>query len=129
LARWDADSVFLDNGVALSLGSAVRFEVQRREAIGAGIGALLGIPGGALCGFTVAGFVELASWSEETKPCGETTCFWRYTAVGAGAGVVLGAVLGAIRFPYWEEVPFDGLRVSLVPQRDGRFAFGASVRF
>jgi len=42
----------------------------------------------------------------------------------------LGAVIGAlIKTDRWEEVPLDALRVSFVPQRDGRFGLGMSVRF
>jgi len=34
-----------------------------------------------------------------------------------------------IKIDRWEEVPLDQLRVSFVPQLDGRFGFGLSVRF
>ena len=55
-------------------------------------------------------------------------------AIGAGvvsvAGAMVGIVVGAlIKTERWEEVPFDQLRVSFVPQRDGRLGIGLSVRF
>ncbi len=48
--------------------------------------------------------------------------------VGALGGAVVGAVVGHQDLR-WTEVPLDRLHVSLGPQRDGRFGFGASVRF
>jgi hypothetical protein len=45
---------------------------------------------------------------------------------GAAVGLVVGAFTKTDR---WEEVPLDRLRVSIVPQRDGRFALGVSVSF
>ena len=50
--------------------------------------------------------------------------------VGGVAGALVGAIVGAlINTDRWEEVPLDQLRVSVVPQRDGRFGLGLSVRF
>lgn len=46
------------------------------------------------------------------------------------AGALLGALIGAtMKTERWVSVPLDELRVSFGPQRDGRFGFGASVRF
>ena len=47
-----------------------------------------------------------------------------------GLGAVVGHLVGN-RFTVdrWVDVPHDRLRVSLGPQRDGRFGLGASVRF
>jgi hypothetical protein len=44
---------------------------------------------------------------------------------------LLGVIIGGFiwKTDRWEEVPLDRLRVSFGPQRDGRFGFGASVRF
>jgi len=51
-------------------------------------------------------------------------------AAGALLGTVTGLVVGTITSgERWEEVPLDQLQVSFVPQRDGRFALGLSVRF
>ena len=50
--------------------------------------------------------------------------------VGGAVGALVGATVGAlIKTDRWEEVPLDALRVSVAPQRDGRFGLGASVRF
>ena len=48
---------------------------------------------------------------------------------GTGGGLV-GALVGwSIKTDRWEGVPLERLRVSLAPQRHGRFALGLSVRF
>jgi hypothetical protein len=50
--------------------------------------------------------------------------------VGGLGGALIGALIGsASKTDRWQEVPLDRLRVSLGPQRDGRFGLGASVRF
>ncbi len=50
--------------------------------------------------------------------------------IGGLGGLVVGALIGsAIETDRWVDVPLDRLRVSLGPQRDSRFGFGASVRF
>ncbi len=50
--------------------------------------------------------------------------------IGGLGGLVTGAFIGlAIQTDRWQEVPLDRFRVSLGPQRDGGFGFGASVRF
>jgi hypothetical protein len=50
--------------------------------------------------------------------------------VFGGAGAIVGSVVGAlVKSERWEEVPLDRLRVSIAPQRDGRFALGMSVVF
>ena len=45
---------------------------------------------------------------------------------GAGIGGLIGAFVKTDR---WEAVPLDQLRVSVVPQRGGRFALGLSISF
>ena len=50
--------------------------------------------------------------------------------IGAGTGALFGAVIGSVIRPdHWGKVPLDRLRLQVAPQRDGRFGFGASVRF
>ena len=50
--------------------------------------------------------------------------------LGSLGGSLVGGVIGAvIPGDRWVDAPLDRLRVSLGPQRDGRFGFGASVRF
>jgi hypothetical protein len=49
--------------------------------------------------------------------------------IGGAIGALAGAVVGAmIRTDRWEAVPLGGLRVSVVPQRDG-FGIGARIAF
>lgn len=51
-------------------------------------------------------------------------------AIGASIGFVAGSVAGLlIKTDRWENVPLDRLQVSIVRQRDGRFALGLSVMF
>ena len=53
-----------------------------------------------------------------------------YTAHRAPPGMAIDGRLGAsTKTDRWREVPLDRVRVSLGPQRDGRFGLGASVRF
>jgi hypothetical protein len=50
--------------------------------------------------------------------------------IGLMGGALIGASVGTfIRTDKWGEVPLDQLRVSLAPQRDGRFGLGLSVAF
>ena len=50
--------------------------------------------------------------------------------IGFLAGGIVGAGVGAlIRSDKWEEVPLDRLRVSVVPQGNGRFGLAASIAF
>ncbi len=50
-----------------------------------------------------------------------------YMSVGAIAGWLVGVPF--FKTERWKQVPLDRLRVSVVPQRDGRFALGFSVAF
>ena len=63
-------------------------------------------------------------------PAGREETAMLGAAIFGFGGVVFGALIGASsQTDRWEEVPLDRVRVSLGPQRDGRFGFGASVRF
>jgi hypothetical protein len=46
-------------------------------------------------------------------------------------GAIVGGLLGAFvwKTDKWEEVPLDRLRMSVVPQRDGRHGLGVSIAF
>ena len=50
-----------------------------------------------------------------------------YMSVGLIAGWLVGVPF--FEFERWKQVPLDRLRVSVVPQPDGRFALGFSVAF
>ena len=142
VVRSDSDSLVLRTADAVRVAapwpSITRLEVSRGRKShggrGAAFGALIGIPLGAVVG--------LATY-EECVPQGgswiDFSCFMvpseGQTALigailGGGGGALLGWIIGASsKTDRWEEVPLDRLRVSFVPQRDGRFALGASVRF
>ena len=89
---------------------------------GAGIGVLVGGAVGAGIGYLTS-----------SEGCGEferSFCAGVGAAVLGGAGLVIGAGVGAaVKSDRWEEVPLDQLRVSFAPQRNGRFGLGLSVQF
>ncbi len=72
----------------------------------------------------------------ENDPCVENNCALIGTAIGAGAGFVIGAIVGAV---VWRPHHVGHVRgqtrrqgrvsATVVPQRDGRFGVGMSVRF
>ena len=87
--------------------------------IGGGAGTLVGLAAVvAACTSDDAGLID---------PCGYApAAFVVATFVGALTGMTVGALSPGER---WEEVPLDQLRVSIVPQRDGRLGFGLAVTF
>jgi hypothetical protein len=102
--------------------SVTRLEVPR----GRKSHVLPGLGLGYLVGAVVGAAVSDCEPSSSTQGICEAVPI----ALGASAGLVIGAIFGAlIKTDRWEEVPLDKLRVSLVPQRDGWFALGVSVRF
>jgi hypothetical protein len=119
-----------DSTLRLPVASLERFEVhagrQGHVWRGVGIGFLAGAVSGAALGATA----NCAS-SESCSPFESTGQVVAAGAVIVGlGGAVVGGIVGAfIKTDKWEEVPLDNLRVSIVPQREGRFALAASVRF
>ncbi len=101
---------------------------------GTGIGAL----GGLLIGGTI-GFIACENYTV-TTPTGVGNCLDSREGaqiilvaglgLGAAGGALLGLGIGAlIKTDKWVEHPLDDLRVGLVPQPDGRLAFGVTHRF
>jgi len=124
LVALSPDTLVVDS-LRVALASVQRLDVHggyrsrrlRGAGIGFGIGAVIGASGGATC--------------KEPGYCDN-----RAAAILAGAGIagavgaLFGMVIGAFDIRVrWEEVPLDRPRVSFVPQRDGRFGLGLSVRF
>ena len=114
------------NRLAIPLASVTRLELGMPGGSQAGQGALygfiIGVFGGSIVGFAAC---ENDSYVDVTSACALAGA----VIFGAG-GALVGAIVGAmISNTRWEEVPLDRVRVSLGPQRDGRFGFGASVRF
>ena len=134
----DADSLVMrPNGgpsrLVIPLASLTRFEVHRGEKSqtgkGAGIGFAIGAVGGIVFGVAASEGLK----GSRTGICDEG-CIPAAVAVGVvgfgGVGALLGALVGSsFKTDRWEEISLDQIRVSFVPQRDGRFAFGLSVRF
>ncbi len=133
------------SGLRIPIASITKLEIARgTKSIGIGRGAGIGFLVGALTGAIIGATYEspepeCESASQGDDPIGiavgctdvispEMLVIGGAIVLGAvGAGI--GAVIGSIKSDRWEEVPLDQLRVSFVPQRDGRFAFGLSVRF
>ena len=86
----------------------------------------------------MGGLVGLALF-EEPEPCkglcfefgpeDKGEAFLLGAMVGGLLGGLVGFLAGSVESDVWKEVPLDRLRVNLAPQRNGRFGFGASVRF
>ena len=122
VVSWTRDTLFLDLG-RLPIDVITRLEVIRGRKGRTAEGAIIG------AGF-MGGLMSLAAISA----CGQLSCsagevvrkVGFAAAIGAGIGALIGSAFTGDR---WEEVPLDQLRVSVVPQRDGRFGLGLSVRF
>ncbi len=127
LTGWEADSFAIsDNWIPAT--SVVRIEVKRRHSRLVRIVEYTGR--GLLVG-------ALAGWLFFYLPCDPKDAYfgcpstqWEPIEIGAVVGVLAGALVGATRKrDYWVSVSLDQLLVGLVQQREGRFGFGASVRF
>ena len=97
-----------------------RTEVGRWK-LGLAVGGGLGLVGGLA---VYAG--ECFSILGTPDDCGSVGLTVLTTVGGALVGALIGS---AIRRSRWEVVPLERLRVSLAPQREGRFALGFSVSF
>ena len=131
IAGWEADSFAItDNWIPIT--SVTRLEARRpkysrgaRVALSAGGGLIGGALSGALLGLAVC-----SGQSGSGSVCDAESGAGIGAVAFGGAGLVLGAIHGLFAsINRWEEVPLDRLRVSFVPQRDGRFGLGLSVRF
>ena len=129
----DADSLVMrpeyggPSRLVIPLASLTRFEVRRGGKSYALLGLGIGSVAGAGIGAIVLGNNEACTrdFGLDTKSCAIIGA-----GIGAVAGLLLGAVVGAFfTTDRWEQVPLDQLRVSFVPQRDGRFRLGLSVGF
>ncbi len=147
LVALTADSLVLQVG-AVSRASVTKIEVRGSPHVV--LGAVIGSVAGALVGglsmalqpdsvterkctkFIVIDLFGSTDTTTYTECETITREIFNDVTVGVVVGALGGAVLGAVaghRLRRWTEVPLDRVRVSLGPQRDGRFGFGASVRF
>jgi hypothetical protein len=129
---WKSDTLVVQsNGdtVQVALMNVTRLDLhmgrKAHTAKGAGIGFLVGGAVGALIALTSFGCDEqcIIGW-------GPGIAAFAGVLFGGLGGLVPGALIGGFtKTDRWQEVPLDRVRVSFVPQRDGRFGLGASVRF
>ena len=122
------------NGTDINLAMAQVSLLETRSEKGyADTGAVLGVVVGGVVGWAVANAAvddcretEILAFDcigEDLKPL-------LGVLIGAGVGVLAGRLIGgAIKSDRWQAVPLDNLRMSFVPQRDGRFTLGMSVSF
>ena len=144
LTRWEADSFAIaDNWIPIT--SVTMLDVHRGQKTSVSTvakGAVIGAGGVAaitLVVLAVAHVVECTDLSFSEPKCSEG--FWQWDlgngltllgaiGIGAGVGLVGGALIGATRKrARWVPVQLDQLHVSFVPQHDGRLGLGVSVRF
>jgi len=138
LTRWEADSFAIaDNWIPIT--SVTMLEVHRgQKTLGTAIGAG-GVAALTLVVLAVVHVVECTDLSfMEPSNCGgffqrdlgNGVTVLGAIGIGAGVGLVGGALVGATRkTDRWVPVSLDQLRVTIVPLRDGRLGIGASVRF
>jgi len=127
---WKADTLVVEtkgHTLALLWDSVTKLEVSQGQKRNTREGVLIGLLVGG-----VAGAVVAVAIYEECEPCfiDPATLPVAVAMAGVLGGVVTGAIIGSlIKTDRWQDVALDRLRVSFGPQRDGRFGFGASVRF
>ena len=108
-----------------SVASVTRLDVSRGRKSHALLGAGIGFAAGALGAVVFCKVVEKGSCDLTD----DDITLEAALITGAIGGVAAGIAGHFIKTDRWEEVPLERLRVSLTPQRDGRFALGFSVRF
>ena len=124
------DTLFLQaehDTVGIPRASLTRLEISRGQRLHTGEGALLGFTIGAGAGALVG--LVAANGQNCDGGCGGLGALL-IGGIGAGAGLIIGTVVGGnMKTDCWEEVPPDRFRVGVLPQRGGRIAFAAQVRF
>ena len=127
-----------DAPTAFPVSSVTKLEVSRGKKSNAGRGALIG--GTALAALALG--LSIGDMGRECPPpepgnpfsgfwCEETDIgdVFAATLLCGGLGAGLGALIGwAGKSDRWEEVPLDGLRVSLTPQGRDRLTVSVSLR-
>jgi hypothetical protein len=96
---------------------------------GVSAGRAIGFPAmGLLAGGLAGGLIGYATCA----PCDyelEGMAVAIGAVVGGCVGFVAGLVVGLLPRDRWKDVSLEGLRVNVVPQRDGRIALGLTVTF
>ena len=135
---WKADSLVMESKgdtLAVPQDFVTKLEVSTGRGYSkahARAGAIGGMLVGSLIGVAIAGVTapEEGCRGLMTAKRDKGNCLANGFIVGFMGGTLIGVVMGSvIPGDRWADVPLDRFRVSLGPQRDGRFGFGASVRF
>ena len=95
---------------------------RSRAGMGAVIGGLAGL------GVGIALWVSWDAQSGDTPESVAAPFVLGTAALGTGIGALVG-LAAKTEVEKWEAVPLDDFRVSIVLQREGRFALAASARF
>jgi len=115
----------VDEPVRISRSSLRRLKVHRGRHSSAGRGAMIGALSAGIPWAVVGGFYSWLlgpGWVDfVVHPRG-----WAGAVVGAGAGVLIGALVKTER---WDKVDFPRIRVGVSPQRGGGLAVALSMRF
>ena len=127
-----------DAPTAFPVSSLTKLEVSRGKKSNAGRGALVG--GTVFAALALGlGIADMGRECPPPEPGNPFSGFWceeteirhvvAATLVCGGLGAGLGALIGwAGKSDRWEEVPLDGLRVSLTPQGRDRLTVSVSLR-
>jgi hypothetical protein len=128
LQAWSDDGVTVDT-LQVALAQLTRLDVYRGQKGHALTGALVGAV--VLGAIAVPVGVQFCKDTNQGDTCyGAEQYVLPVVAIGVLGGALIGALIGSlVKSDRWEEIPLDQLRVSIVPQQDGRFAFGLSVAF
>ena len=118
--------VTADSTMRCPLSDVTRLDVHKGRESHLWFGAGLGFVTGALVGATWG-----TSGGSDCGDLDQLNCQLFGAAILAAPGALIGGLVGGFlwKTDRWEEVPLDRLRVSFVPQRNGRFALGLSMRF
>jgi len=119
-----ADTLVLDT-TECPLASVTHLDVSQGLKSNAALGATIGVPAGALGAVVYCKTLDVSGcrlFDDDLTPVVAIL----FGVLGGLAGGIVGHF---IKTDLWEEIPLERLRVSLTPQRDGRFALGFSVRF
>ncbi len=139
---YERDTLMLSGGprsdqLAVPLTSITKLEVHRGQQPRGhtALRAVGGLVSGAALGAAMVGGIGLFihfTFNPFDKDLSELELekdMLEFAVVGGALGMIGGILMARGLVDRWEEVPLDRLRVSFGPQRDGRFGFGASVRF
>ena len=113
--RGDTLVVTADSTMYCPATSVTRLDVYDGRVGHTRTGAIIGVVAGAVIGAVTAVIICENAWC---------TVDGGVVMAGAGVGVLAGGLLGAgvgalIKTDRWEEVSLEGLRMSVLPRRDG----------